>query len=126
MIDWIVSAFVVFTAFLALHGFQTSHLVAGFFGGIMRAVISSKGTISERIASGFVGTIFAMYFTPLAVWLLSITDPQSANSLAFAIGMLGLYVAEACIGIAKQWAGNPGKFRRDISDLVIRIFSKRD
>lgn len=126
MIDWIVSAVLVVTVFLTAHGFQTSHLVAGFFGGLMRAFISSKGSITERITSGFVGTIFAMYMTPVAVWLLSITDTQSANSLAFAIGMLGLYVAEACIGVAKQWASNPGKFRRDVSDLVIRIFSKRD
>lgn len=67
-----------------------------------------------------------MYMTPVAVWLLSITDTQSANSLAFAIGMLGLYMAEACIGIAKQWAASPGKFKSDLSELVVRIFSKRD
>lgn len=126
MIDWLISVVVLVTAFLSIHGFQMNHIIAGFFGGIMRAVISSKGTISERITSGFVGTVFAMYFTPLVVWMLSISDPQSANSIAFGLGMIGLYIGEACINVAKQWASNPGKFRRDISDLVIRIFSKRD
>lgn len=121
MIEWIGAVLVAIGVWLIAHGIHPSHLVGGFFGGITRAVISKTGNIWERLASGFTGSLFAVYFTPLLCLALGLPDPATASAIAFGLGLIGMNLAEALMNWAKRYAKDSGKFGRDLRAVILRI-----
>ncbi|WP_276118296.1 hypothetical protein [Pararhizobium qamdonense] len=126
MIDWLFSIVAAIILWLSVNGFQPSHIIAGFFGSIARAVVAKSGTIGERLVGGFTGSLFAVYFTPLVCMLLGIPDVQIQNAIAFSIGLIGMYIAEAIIILAKEYRNNPGKLKEDMRDFLLRLITPKD
>ncbi len=124
--DWLYGILVAIGIWLAAHGWSSQHLLAGFAGGIARAIISKSGTLTERIVAGFTGSLFAVYLTPLIAWFFGIPDPSIVNAIAFSVGLLGLHIGELALALAKGWARNPGKFKEDMRELLLRILTKRE
>ncbi|MBN7809086.1 hypothetical protein JZX86_27590 [Agrobacterium rosae] len=106
MFDTITSAI---GTFLIATGISPSHLVAGIAGAFVRTVIQGKRLSWELVSACLVGALCAMYLTPLvAKWFgIGLLDVSTINGLAFAIGMLGLSLAEGAFKIAHRWATNP-------------------
>lgn len=125
MIDWIVAAIAAFSLFLASNGFQTSHIVAGFFGSIVRSFVAKTGSLWQNLFGGFIGSIIAAYVTPLIAYLFSIADPSTVNSVAFGVGLLGMYFAEALLLIAKDYAKNPRKLKDDLREFLLRFLNRK-
>lgn len=125
MIDWMIAAIAAISLFLASNGFQTSHIVAGFFGSIVRSFVAKSGTLWQNLFGGFIGSIIAAYVTPLIVYLFSIADPQTSNSIAFGVGLIGMYFAEALLLIAKDYAKNPAKMKDDLRELLLRFLNRK-
>lgn len=125
MIDWFFSIVAALILWLTVNGFQPSHIVAGFFGSIARAVVAKSGTIGERLVGGFTGSLFAVYFTPMICLMLGIPDLQTQNAIAFSIGLVGMYIAEALIILAKEYRNNPGKLKEDLREFVLRLITPK-
>ncbi len=125
MIDWIIATVAAVSLFLASNGFQTSHIVAGFFGSIVRSFVAKSGTLWQNLFGGFIGSIIAAYVTPLIVYLFSIADPQTSNSIAFGVGLIGMYFAEALLLIAKDYAKNPAKMKEDLREFLLRFLNRK-
>lgn len=102
-----ITAFI--SAFLIAVGISPSHVVAGIAGAFVRTVIQGKKLSWELVSACLVGALCAMYLTPLvAKWFgVGLLDVSTINGLAFAIGMLGLSLAEGAFKIAHRWATNP-------------------
>ena len=111
---------------LSANGFQVSHIIGDFCGGIARAMISKTGTRTERLFGGFTGSLFAVYLTPLIAWFFGVPDPAMVNAIAFAIGLLGMHIGEALLNLAKLYSRNPGKLKDDLREIVLRLIDKRD
>lgn len=126
MLDWIVSFILAVALWLTLHGFEPGHIVAGFFGSVARSIVAKSGTFAERIVGGFTGSLFAVYFTPIVCLFLGIPDPQIASAVAFSIGLIGMYVAEAVINVAKKYAKNPAGLKEFIRDMILRLLSPKE
>ena len=98
-----------FSALLTAIGISPSHVVAGIAGAFVRTVIQGKRLSWELVSACLVGALCAMYLTPLvAKWFgIGLLDVSTINGLAFAIGMLGLSLADGAFKIAHRWASNP-------------------
>lgn len=97
------------SAVLTAIGISPSHVVAGIAGAFVRTVIQGKRLSWELVSACLVGALCAMYLTPLvAKWFgINALDVSTINGLAFAIGMLGLSLAEGSFKIAHRWAISP-------------------
>lgn len=94
----------------SLMGVKTLHVVAGFFGGLVRALVYSEKSWVELLVPSIVGALVSAYFTPI-VWPL-ITRYTSAvegveGSAAFFLGLCGLSISEGIIKAARKWRDNP-------------------
>jgi fructose-specific phosphotransferase system IIC component len=116
------SVFAALTCFLKA---KSAYLVGGFFGGIVRAIISKTGTRWEKLLSGFVGAILAAFLTPVVVSLIGAIVIIPASSLSFAVGLVGMSFCEGVIAICRDWQKNPGRFKRDVRDLILRILAAK-
>lgn len=98
-----------FTSILAGLGITPSHLFAGLAGALVRTVIQGKRLTWEIASAALVGSFCAIYLTPLAATWLGIAALNIAahNGLAFAIGLLGLSLAEGAFKLVNRWAANP-------------------
>ncbi|ASP88175.1 hypothetical protein CDO26_27900 (plasmid) [Sinorhizobium meliloti] len=112
MLSWLAAVL----AWMSAHGFDPQTLIAGFLGGIVRSFVARVGTITERIFSGFTGCAFAVYFGASVAAIVGI--PLASG--CFVAGMLGIYVAETLVNVAKWYVNNPGAAR----DLLIKMLSK--
>lgn len=101
--------FEAIAAFLAGIGINVSHLIAGLAGAFVRTVIQGKKLTWEVVSGSFVGAFCAIYMTPLLMkWAeLNQADGDLNNGIAFAIGMLGVSLAEGAVRLAQRWASNP-------------------
>lgn len=81
--------------------------------------IQGKKLSTEIISGSFGGALCAVYLAPLLAQWLNITDAAANGGLAFAIGMVGLSLAEGFVRIAQRWANNPriGDIKK-IADIV--------
>ncbi|MBM7323870.1 hypothetical protein [Brucella anthropi] len=97
------------TAFLISMGINPSHVFAGLSGALVRTFIMGKRWTWETLMGSLVGALCAIYLTPLiGTWLgLNLLDLSVNNALAFALGMLGLSLAEGLVRLAQRWANNP-------------------
>lgn len=113
-------------AWLAASGIHPQHLVAGLFGGIVRAVVGKQGSIWERLATGFVGALAAGYLTPLVALLIVGASPAMLNGVAFCLGLMGMSLCEALIAVGKDYARNPGKLKQDVRSFLLRVLKGKD
>lgn len=96
-------------AFLISIGINPSHVFAGLSGALVRTFIMGKRWTWETLMGSLVGALCAIYLTPITgKWLgLNLEDLSINNALAFALGMLGLSLAEGAVRLAQRWADNP-------------------
>lgn len=85
----------------------SSHFFAGAAGGIVRAITARTNNFWEAVIGGISGALTAGYATPAVTNYLEIGNAASANSVAFLIGLLGVYFAESLMRIAARYAQNP-------------------
>ncbi|RVK79374.1 hypothetical protein CN157_09305 [Sinorhizobium meliloti] len=116
--------FSTIAAWLAAIGVQPTHLIAGLAGGIVHALVNKNGSPWERIVAGAVGALCAAFLTPFFLLLLGVTALQFHGALGFVLGLVGMQLAIGFIGIAKDYARNPGKLKDDIGSLLLRVFNK--
>lgn len=119
MLSWIA-------AWAAYFGVQPAHFFAGLAGGVIRAVVNKNGSVWERIASGFVGTLCASFLTPLVALLFTVTGPQIVGAIAFVLGMVGMSVCETLIALGKSYARQPSKLKDDVTAFLLRLLAPKD
>lgn len=103
----------------AVLGIKLVHVSAGFFGGLVRAIVSSR---EEREGSWFlwflrsvgtaiVGALFAGHLTPIVAPIISgwsnVRDVSVEGATGFVLGLCGLALSEGLIKIARRWRENP-------------------
>ncbi len=129
MIDWFVTGFTALLLWVSVNGFadggQSSYLLAGFVGGLVRAFLAKTGTITERLISGFTGAVSSYYLTPIFALAFGIPDPQILSGVAFIVGLISMYLAEAIIAVAKAYARDPGALKDMVKDLLLRLISPK-
>jgi len=96
-------------ALLISIGINPTHLTAGLAGSFVRSVITTGKNRWEILTGSLVGTLSAVYLTPIVVsWFsLDASALSSTNGIAFGIGMIGMSLAEGGVRIAQRWANNP-------------------
>jgi hypothetical protein len=125
MIDWFVTGFTAVLLWLSLNGFQPSHIAAGFFGALARTFVAKTGTLKQRFVEGFFGSLFAVYCTPILAVFLGVTDVQMMNAVAFAVGLMGIYIADALMALGREYASDPGKLKDAFKELLVRLIAPK-
>ena len=94
-----------------IFGVKLAHLVAGFFGGLVRSIINPQRSTAYTIGATICGTVTAGYFTPIAVPLVNRYFGAGAvgveGAVGFLMGLCGLAIAEGIVTLAKRWKDNP-------------------
>lgn len=118
MIETIITFLKAFAAFLTSIGVNPAHLFAGLAGAFVRMFIQGKNSRQRSSAAHSVARSVPCTWLRFAQWL-NITDAAANGGLAFAIGMIGLSLAEGFVRIAQRWANNPriGDIKK-IADIV--------
>lgn len=92
-------------------GVKLAHLVAGFFGGLVRAIIHPKRSIYYAVGACTVGALSAGYLTPLVLPVATKWTTASVVSLSgsvgFLVGLCGLAVTEGIVKLARRWSDSP-------------------
>ncbi|CDZ31232.1 Hypothetical protein NGAL_HAMBI490_61110 [Neorhizobium galegae bv. officinalis] len=72
-------------------------------------IVQGKRLTWEVVSGSLVGTLCAVYLTPLiGKWAqFDMADISTNNAMAFAIGIIGLSLAEGLVKLAQRWAANP-------------------
>lgn len=109
--------------FLKAH---SSILFGGFAGGLVRAIVSKAGTKWEKLLAGFMGSIIAYYLTPVLIPLFAAFFVIPASSASFTIGLIGMSLVEAVINIGKDYQRHPGKLKRDLRSILLRVLAAKD
>ncbi|KZL22723.1 hypothetical protein [Pseudovibrio sp. Ad37] len=95
----------------AVLGIKLIHLAAGFFGGLVRAIVHPKNSLMFTIGTTIVGALFAAYLTPLVLpFVLSwsgVRDQSIEGATGFVLGLCGLAFAEGIVKMARRWRDNP-------------------
>ena len=88
-----------------LAGVKSAHVIAGFLGGVVRALVRPGTTLWRSVAVCVVGAITAGYLTPLAVRYAPASETADIEpAVAFLVGLTGMYLADILIGKIKDWA----------------------
>ncbi|MFS2326579.1 hypothetical protein U2P60_14370 [Brucella sp. H1_1004] len=94
------------------YGLKTSVLLAGFAGGILRALSRKKSSMKETIASPICGALAAGYLTgPIVHYLRAVNFPLPPDDGT----NVGLHAAAFVVGVSGMW----------ISDALFEIISTR-
>ena len=94
------------------YGLKTSVLLAGFAGGILRALSRKKSSMKETIASPICGALAAGYLTgPIVHYLRAVNFPLPPDDGT----NVGLHAAAFVVGVCGMW----------ISDALFEIISTR-
>jgi hypothetical protein len=88
-------------------GVKLSVVIAGFVGALVAGLID-KGPIWERLTSVLVGFACSIYFTPLAIPVvtrfLGVTDVDNVqNGVSFFVGMSGLVISRSLLDFVREW-----------------------
>ncbi|MQB09656.1 hypothetical protein DXT96_07285 [Agrobacterium sp. ICMP 6402] len=101
-----------FFDFLDAIGVKLGVLLAGFFGGVLRALSRPNVTWKEMIISPVCGALAAAYLTtPLLHYLYSINWPlpedpiATMNAAAFVTGASAMWISDLIISRLTRWAG---------------------
>ncbi len=100
------------TDFLDAIGIKLGVLLAGLFGGVLRALSRPSVTTREIIASPICGALAAAYLTtPLLHYLYSLNWPlpedpiATMNAAAFLTGASAMWISDLVISRLMRWAG---------------------
>lgn len=86
------------------YGLKASVLLAGFAGGILRALSRKKSSMKETIASPICGALAAGYLTgPIVHYLRAVNFPLppddgtnvGLHAAAFVVGVCGMWISDA-------------------------------
>ncbi|AEV37575.1 hypothetical protein PSE_3067 [Pseudovibrio sp. FO-BEG1] len=103
----------------AFLGIKLVHVSAGFFGGLVRAIVSSKEErkdgwllwLLRTVGTAIVGALFAGHLTPIAAPFISswsnVRDASVEGATGFVLGLCGLALSEGLVKIARRWRENP-------------------
>ncbi|AYD01731.1 hypothetical protein [Neorhizobium sp. NCHU2750] len=116
--------FSILAAWLTAIGIQPGHFVSGLAGGVVRAIVNKHGSFWERVVAGAAGTLCASFLTPFVVLMFGATAAQGA--IGFMLGIIGMSLAEAIIGIGKNYAQNPASLREDLREFLLKMLSRKD
>lgn len=116
--------FSILAAFLTSIGVQPGHFISGLAGGLVRAIVNKHGSMWERVVAGAAGTLCASFLTPFVVLLFGATAAQGA--IGFMLGIIGMSLAEAIIGIGKAYARDPASLKEDAREFLLKMLSRKD
>ncbi|WP_057466129.1 hypothetical protein [Pseudovibrio sp. POLY-S9] len=103
----------------AFLGIKLVHVSAGFFGGLVRAIVSSREErdgsrlmwISRSVGTAIVGALFAGHLTPIVAPAISAWFGAQGEGVegatGFVLGLCGLALSEGLIKLARRWRENP-------------------
>lgn len=93
-----------------IFGIKLAHLVAGFFGGLVRAIIHPERSWAYTLGATIVGALTAGYLTPVVMPLAHRyfgDDPSLGGSVGFLVGLCGIALTDGIVKLAKRWRENP-------------------
>lgn len=110
-----------FSAYLVSIGIKPTFLFAGAAGAIVRTMLAKGRSMWEILSGVMIGTLSAIYITPVVItWLnIDVSSLDNTNGIAFGIGMIGMSLAEGAVRLAQRWASNP----RLPTDLTMKGFA---
>jgi hypothetical protein len=89
-------------------GIKLGSLLAGFFGGLVKALIMPSVTPSGALFSCVTGALTAGYFTPVAMhWLPLAGIAGAEGAVGYAIGLTAMLICEGLMRAAKHWRDDP-------------------
>ncbi len=98
----------------SLLGIKLTTVIAGFLGGLARALIMPGVTWSKALFSCVVGAITAGYLTPFALHWFSYSDVSGAEgAIGYLIGLTAMLIVEGVLNAAKKWKDDPSLPPRD-------------
>ena len=105
---------------LATVGINPTHFFAGVVGAFVRTAIQKTTSKWEVFMATMVGGACATYLTPLVLktpWLAG-ADMATSNGLAFAIGMIGIYITEYAMALMHRYI-SVGKLPKALDALNV-------
>lgn len=101
-----------FTEFLDAIGIKLGILLAGFCGGVLRALSRPNVTWKEIVFSPVCGALAAAYLTtPLLHYFYSMNWPlpedpiATMNAAAFLTGISAMWISDLVLTLLLRWAG---------------------
>jgi len=91
-------------SFLADMGITIKHLVAGFCGGVVSALLMRNVSTWQALSSVLIGTLTANFFTDHATRYLGIGD----GAAGFLIGLTAMVICQKLIEATKRWSPAKG------------------
>lgn len=89
-------------------GIKASTLLAGFAGGVVRALMLPRITPWQAFSSCIVGALTAGYLTPVAMHWLPFADTTGGEgAVGYAIGLTSMILCEGIIVAARRWKAAP-------------------
>lgn len=129
MIDWFVTGFTAIFLWISVKGMtldggQSSLLIAGFMGGLVRGLLERKGSPTEKIIGGVIGAVCSYYFTP-ALMIAFGFAPHFWGTAGFVVGMTSMYLGLGIIEIARRYSHDPGALKDAIKELILRLITPK-
>jgi predicted permease len=91
----------------AILGVKLSHMVAGFFGGLVKALISPEVKLMRTIFSCIAGAMTAGYMTPIAIHYIPFAGTEGAEgAIGYVIGLTAMVIVERLANVVKKWRGD--------------------
>lgn len=93
----------------AIFSFFSAPFTAGLAGGFVRAHLTGETNKIKTFVSSIIGGLSAHYVTPglLKYVDLSTASTSEISTVAFVVGLIGIYAADAIIRLASRYARNP-------------------
>ena len=90
-------------------GIKLSSVLAGFAGGVVRALMLPRITPWQAFSSCIVGALTAGYLTPVAMHYLPFagTTGGGEGAVGYAIGLTSMLICEGIIVAVRRWRSDP-------------------